>query len=62
MLWVTLRRGISKWMVGALWVWGCHRVWCVAYTVSWSCDSWGRGPIDIESLGLVEALTASCEP
>jgi hypothetical protein len=21
MLWVTLRRGISKWMVGALWVW-----------------------------------------
>jgi hypothetical protein len=41
---------------------GCHRVWCVAYTVCWSCDSWRRGPMDIESLGLVEALTASCEP
>ena len=41
---------------------GCHRIWCVAYTVSWSCDSWGRGPMDIESLGLVEALTASREP
>jgi hypothetical protein len=40
----------------------CHRVWCVAYTGCWSCDSWGRGPMNIESLGLVEALTASCEP
>ena len=21
----------------------------VQHTVSWSCDSWGRGPMDIES-------------
>ena len=41
---------------------GVTWVWCVAYTVCWSCDSWGRGPMDIESLGLVEASTASCEP
>jgi hypothetical protein len=34
----------------------------VLHTVCWSCDSWGRSPMDIESLGLVEALTASCEP
>ena len=38
--------------------------WCVVGVegVTGSGDSWGRGPMDIESLGLVEALTASCEP
>jgi hypothetical protein len=27
-----------------------------------SGDSWKRCPVDIGSLGLVEALSASCEP
>jgi hypothetical protein len=38
---------------------GRHRVWCVAYTICWSCDSWGRGSMDIESLGLVVFFVTS---
>ena len=48
-------------MVGVLWVWRASQGLVCSIQFA-GLDSWGRGPMDIESLGLVEALTASCEP
>ena len=41
---------------------GCHMVWCVEYKIYQSYDSQRRCPIDIGSLGLVEASYASRGP